>query len=71
MNVVVATPKLYCAACATLKTEGVKFQAFVTKEDDDYGKMLWSLWQEQLPFVLIEWDVAPWPGAITQLHECS
>jgi len=35
-----------------------------------YGDSLRALWTWQRPFINLEADVAPWPGALTALWEC-
>jgi hypothetical protein len=36
----------------------------------DYGKLFARLWNRGDPFVIVEHDVIPWPGAIGALIEC-
>jgi hypothetical protein len=35
-----------------------------------YGDSLRSLWEWKRPFINLEADVAPWPGALTELWQC-
>jgi hypothetical protein len=35
-----------------------------------YGAMFASLWNAGDPFIVVEHDVVPWPGAIAKLAEC-
>ena len=35
-----------------------------------YGDSLKALWEWKRPFINLEADVAPWPGALTELWQC-
>jgi hypothetical protein len=39
--------------------------------DDAYRQLMHRLWQEGEPFVIVEHDIIPWPGAIEELFACS
>lgn len=41
------------------------------KTRHDYGDMLAELWEKGEPFINLEQDVLPWPGALTELWKCS
>jgi hypothetical protein len=49
--------------------EGLSFVSYLCKGDFGYGEALASIWR-QGGFVLVEDDIAPWPGAIDQLLAC-
>ncbi len=36
-----------------------------------YHRLIHSLWAEGKPFILVEHDILPWPGALEQLWECE
>lgn len=36
-----------------------------------YDRLIRRLWSEGQPFVLVEHDILPWPGAVQQLWECD
>ena len=36
-----------------------------------YGDLLASMWERGEAFINLEHDVAPWPGALTQMWECD
>lgn len=38
--------------------------------DTDYPDFLAARWRERLPWINVEQDVVPWPGAIEDLIEC-
>lgn len=71
MNVYVATPEKDCAASRALRTENLTFQEFTLEDETDYGLMFHSLWSLGDPFVLVEWDIVPHPGAIKGLIACK
>lgn len=37
---------------------------------DDYGRYIAMLWDKAEPFILVEHDVVPWPGAVESLQAC-
>jgi hypothetical protein len=39
-------------------------------QEYDYFNLLSRLWWEREPFVLLEHDILPWPGAIEELEAC-
>jgi len=39
--------------------------------DFAYDRLIRNLWRQGDPFVLVEHDILPWPGAILQLWECE
>lgn len=40
------------------------------KAPHDYGDMLAELWDKGRSFINLEHDVAPWPGALTEMWNC-
>lgn len=36
-----------------------------------YGTLFAALWNIGEPFVIVEHDVVPWPGAVEELHACA
>jgi hypothetical protein len=51
--------------------EGLVVVETLTVEPCDYGEYFTNMWARGAPFVVCEWDIVPWPGAITRLLECS
>lgn len=47
-----------------------EWEAVEMLTDTDYPDFLAKRWRERLPFVNVEQDVVPWPGAIASLIEC-
>src|SRR5262245_10329079 len=41
-----------------------------TDQPHAYGDSLRAIWEWQRPFINLEADVAPWPGALTELWQC-
>lgn len=37
----------------------------------DYPRMLAYAWSDGEPFIVVEHDVLPWPGALDELQECT
>ena len=58
-------------ASAALRAEGVEHEREYLPEDDSYGGMFVELWNAGDPFIICEWDVVPYPGAIQSLLECN
>lgn len=73
MRVIVPQPDGYPPVAARcLTAEGLDHE--VVRLDDRptaYGELMKSLWLEREGFVIVEHDIAPWPGAVTQLMGCS
>lgn len=71
MRVVVATPARVCAATLALTAEGVEFEVALCSSPFRYGEAVADRWQDGTGFILLEWDIVPWPGALTAIWECS
>lgn len=72
MQIVVATPEVDCAAFRALRQEGVgELRESVLEKSVSYGVLFAGLWDAGEPFVLVEWDIVPWPGAIDRLAACE
>lgn len=71
MQVIVPSLTKDCIAHWALDAEGIEHDVRICQEDNDYGKLLATLWAFGESFVLVEHDIAPWPGAITRLKQCS
>lgn len=70
LRVVVATPEADCPASLALRFEGVEIEEHVLMDDLAYGNLYADLWEAGEEFVLCEWDIIPWPGAIQGLAIC-
>lgn len=49
-----------------------RFVDLTTKLDQEfaYWRLLRELWEEGKPFILVEHDILPWPGALKGMWEC-
>jgi hypothetical protein len=70
--IVVPTPKLSSPAWRALRMEGIEdLWEWRCTDPYDYGRWFAYAWDEGEPFVIVEWDVIPWPGAVPGLLDCS
>jgi hypothetical protein len=68
-----------CPAELALATEGINCDVTVVEETHSYTDKaayayvdhLVSIWDRHEPFINLEHDVAPWPGALDELWNCS
>jgi hypothetical protein len=59
-------------ASAALGCEGWEHEVRHVQGDRGYGELLAELWRTSPDgFILVEDDVAPWPGAVYALMECD
>lgn len=70
LPVVIATPRVDCPAWLALRIEGIAAYVEVVDEPHAYGQLLHRMWGEG-GFILVEHDIAPWPGAVAQLDACD
>jgi hypothetical protein len=68
LRVVVSAANKDCPAHLALNAEGVDHD--VVGHELSYAEQLAAWWRDGEGFVLVEHDVAPWPGAIGQLIGC-
>jgi hypothetical protein len=65
-------PAIWAATKLNIETQG-----FYPRYEDvsstpfSYHLLINELWNEGEKFILVEHDVLPWPGALTQLWECD
>lgn len=71
MKVIVATPEPVCIAHRALTQEAVEHEERIVEGDFGYGELITELWEAGDPFVLIEWDIVPWPGAVQEIIDCE
>jgi hypothetical protein len=69
VRVVIASAARDSVASRALSVEGIDVVVVVCRGDYGYGNLLADLWTTG-GFVLVEDDVAPWPGAIAELLDC-
>jgi hypothetical protein len=58
-------------ATRCLRAEGLKPEVHVLTHEQGYAQLVAKLWRDGETFVLVEDDVAPWPGAVTEMLNCS
>lgn len=71
MRVVIPSTSVDCVAGRALTAEGVKHEVRVVLGPLGYGDLLADAWADGAGFVLVEDDIAPWPGAIAALAGCA
>jgi hypothetical protein len=69
VRVVIASVGPDSATRRALSAEGVACEFVVCRGDYGYGELLADLWTKG-GFVLVEDDIAPWPGAIAEMVAC-
>lgn len=69
-NTVVVTPERNCPAHRALAMEGVPHDEIHATRSHDYGEWFAALWNMGQPFVVVEHDIIPFPGAIERLWNC-
>lgn len=67
----VASPVVNCSARRALEAEGVDHDEVEVVGLYGYGELFTDLWDAGEDFVLVEWDVIPWPGAVAALLACK
>jgi len=70
MTVIIPTPESESPAFRALQMEGEDAQEVLCSGSFDYGREFSRLWNLGQPFVICEWDVIPWPGAVAALLDC-
>lgn len=70
MNLFVVSAVPNPPALLALRMEGFDPVPLDTAPDFAYGHHFTHLWNEGKPFITVEHDVVPWPGAIDQLMAC-
>lgn len=73
MNVVVPYVKnpMLDVVRLNLEIQGTEAEYREMTTETSYAELFIELWARQVPFILVEHDVLPWPGAIEQLANCS
>lgn len=71
MRVIVPATSTDCVAARALTAEGVKHEVRVLVDPLGYGDLLADAWKDGSGFILVEDDVAPWPGALAAIAACD
>jgi hypothetical protein len=70
LRVVVAAVNPSPVAHLALAAEGVAHDVADCRGELGYGEVLADLWRLGAGFIVVEHDVAPWPGAVVALSDC-
>jgi hypothetical protein len=57
-------------ASACLRAEHVEHEVHLLDGPLDYAALIAGLWRDGEAFVVVEDDIAPWPGAVQKLLDC-
>ncbi len=64
------TTEAECPAHWALAQERVEHRVIVSEGPFGYGDNFADLWERGEPFIHLEHDIVPWPGAIDELAGC-
>lgn len=53
-----------------LSIQGLRPTMVKLERDFSYDQLFRGLWEKGEPFILVEHDIVPWPGAVQQLWDC-
>lgn len=71
MNVLIVSPYKHCVAAKALYSEGIEYRIIHPVDDHSYGRIIAGAWQIGESFINVEHDIAPWPGALQALEDCT
>lgn len=71
MKILVVAASEQCPAAAALRSMRLPFELVVAQDDFTYGQALERHWQAGEPFINVEHDIVPWPGALEALWSCA
>ena len=69
LPIIVASPRFDCPAVLSIKAEGWPLRFGLMTTDTSYSRFLVNAWKRG-GFINIEWDIAPWAGALEELSNC-
>jgi len=70
MRIVVPALSRDNVAVRCLRAENLEPEVRVLEGDCAYAELLAELWRDGESFVIVEDDIAPWPGAVRQMLDC-
>lgn len=72
MRVIVPYTTLHPVTKAVLEGYRLPSLTFVqlSRDDHAYQRLLAFLWRQRETIIIVEHDVAPWPGCLEELHQC-
>jgi len=65
------TSSVLDAVKLNLATQGLKPKLVKLERTFSYDQLFRSLWKDNKPFILVEHDIVPWPGALRELWKCQ
>lgn len=71
MRVIVPALEFNEPAHLVLTAEGIPHEEKIVRGDRGYSELISSVWQEGEGFILVERDIAPWPGAMRDFTQCD
>lgn len=70
MNLIVPALSPDCAAVLALRAEGLDPIVRVMEQGTDYGAFVQEFWRAGDSLMVVEHDIAPWPGAVAKIEDC-
>lgn len=67
----IVSPTEDCIAAKALRSELIEFVLIKPADDLAYGRVFSRAWEIGKTFINIEHDIAPWPGALQAMWDCS
>jgi len=64
------TTAILDAVKLNLGVQGLRPRMVKLERDFSYDQLFRGLWAEGKPFIIVEHDIIPWPGAVQQLWAC-
>ena len=71
MRIVVPALSADNVAARCLRAERLEPEVRLLEHDGAYAALVAELWRDGETFVVVEDDIAPWPGAVQALQSCS
>lgn len=65
-----SSPSILEIAKLNLATQGFHPRLIRMERDFSYDLLFRKLWEAGRPFILVEHDILPWPGALVELWNC-
>lgn len=71
LPIIVPTMSHACPGTLAMVTEGLEVTEITLRDNCNYGRLIINQWVTRKGFILVEHDIVPWPGAISELQECD
>lgn len=66
-----ADERVFPSVVHNLNVQAIPFRHFDCPGREDYTNLVRDLYEEGEPFILVEQDILPWPGALFELWDCD